>query len=315
MYNSGHVLHRRSIDEQTTVFMMHRLLIATLIMLLVGACTSSGAPATPTPPRISKVLATVAISSTPDADQQAATRAAASPAPLPPTATINPTATPYVGVFIGQAERNTGFTLIERPLLGDDPQEPGGAPTADAAICGIPIEAAYVDVWRTNTPVRRRMGCPIQSGFGFFGETQIFESGVMYSQPDTGAVWALLPDEPRGDYFYVENPEERSTIGLDAPRGLIVPGDVFGDTWAGIDGLREQMGFAQTEPQEIALGVQRFENGTFLLDATSEQVFALLVDGTAYGPYLAPEDAQPGGQLAISAEDTPEITPEVSATP
>ena len=50
-------------------------------------------------------------------------------------------------------------------------------------------------------------------------------------------------------------------------------------------------------------------------NSRAEQVFALVVDGTAYGPYLAPDNAQPGGQLAISSEATPEITPEVNATP
>jgi len=264
------------------------------LMLFLAACdTLSGAAnnATATPPAIAKVLATVFISPTPNPEQAAATRQASSPTPLPPTLTIIPSETPYIGIYVGDAPRDEGFAVITEPLFGDDvPVDP----TANPEVCSIPIDSPYVTAWGTNSIVNRRLGCPIQVGFGFFGEAQLFDTGVMYHRPETGEIWAVLADPGRSEFFYLENPGEASTTGIEVPLGQQLPRGIFASMWLGVQNLRNRMGFPQTEVQEVAMGLQRFENGTFLLDATSEQLYALIVDGTVYGPFLAPSGVQPG---------------------
>jgi hypothetical protein len=154
------------------------------------------------------------------------------------------------------------------------------------------------------------LGCPIQGGFGFFGQVQLFENGLMYYYPELNALWAIVPERDnisatvlsRGRFDYLENPPENSTIGMQAPIGLLLPGDVFGDMWLGVEGLRNKMGYAQTEAQEISMGLQRFENGTFLLDGSSGTVLAFVTDGTMLGPFLAPAAPSSTPTLAPTAQ-------------
>jgi hypothetical protein len=272
--------------------MKPNLLILFTFLLLVftlTACTGEASP-TPTPQAISMALATVYISPTPNEEEAAATRAVVTVTSVPPTATVIPTETPYVGIFIGEAEVEESFREILTPLFA--PQEVGGAPTANAKRCiANPIDAPYLTAWRTNETVNQRMGCPIQGGFGIFGENQIFENGIMYFYPEQNAVWAIrVPSGTnRGEYDYLENAPEGSTIGLQAPAGLLLPGGAFGNMWLAVEGLRAEMGFARTEAETVPMGLQRFENGTFLLDASAGQVYALIVDRTVLGPFLASE--------------------------
>lgn len=280
-----------------------------LVLLLVG-CTGTAPAATPTAQAVVKMLATVEISATPNADEQAATRAASSPTPLPPTATIIPSETPYIGIFIGEAEQPEGFAVIDAPFFGDT--SIAAQPTANANVCNIPIDAAFVPIWQETAVVRRRLGCPIQQGFGFFGSLQVFESGVMYFYPDFNAVWAILrstqPQSPaEGRFEYLENPPQGSLTGVPTNPPLLLPDGVFADMWIAVPDLRSDIGYAISEVGEASMGLQRFDNGTFLYDATSEQVYALVIDGTVLGPYLPPQNAEPG--------TAPEITPEPFSTP
>lgn len=267
----------------------------TLILILcLTACDAFNTPSpTPTDTVIVKVLATAYISPTPNPEQDAATRAASSPTPLPPTATVIPTETPYVGIFIGEADTGDSFVQFTEPLFGVDVVS---EPTANASVCANPIDTPFLPAWRNNPLVNRRMGCPIQGGFGVFGQVQLFENGIMYFYPDINAVWAVtvardditFSSLAHGQFDYLENPPENSTIGMQAPPGLLLPGGAFGSMWLGVEGLRAEMGYAQTEAQEIPLGLQRFENGTFLHDGSSGTVLAFITDGTMLGPFLAP---------------------------
>ena len=260
-----------------------------LILIIMTACTGQSS-VTPTAVSISKLIATVEISSTANAEEAAATRSAISPTPVPPTATVNPTETPYVGIFIGEAQQQEMMVNFTAPIFG--PRVELGQPTANAQRClSVAIDSPYLTAWRSNSSVSQRMGCPIQGGFGFFGEVQVFETGVMYHYPELEAIWAIrsLQSGTSGTFDYLENPSDVSTIGIQPPSGLIVPGDIFGNIWITVEGLRGEMGFARTEAQEVPLGLQRFDNGTFLLDSIAGQVYALVVDGTVLGPFLTSE--------------------------
>lgn len=285
--------------------------LALLMILLLTACDALNSPSpTPTPPDIVKLLATAYISPTPNPEQEAATRAASSPTPLRPTATIIPTETPYIGIFIGEADTGQGFVQFTEPLFASNQST---EPTANASVCATPIDRPYLPAWRNNALVHQRLGCPIQGGFGFFGQVQLFENGIMYYYPDLNAIWAIVPERhdiaatilSRGHFDYLENPPENSTIGMQPPVGFLLPGDVFGDMWLGVEGLRDEMGYAQTDAQEISMGLQRFENGTFLLDGSSGTVLAFVIDGTMLGPFLAP----------AAPSSTPTPAPTVAAQP
>ena len=289
-------------------------LCSLLMLLLLAACAppQQAMPAT-NPPAV-KVLATAVVSPTPNAEQAQATRLASSPTPAPPSPSPIPTETPYVGLFLGRANREGGLPMLSESFFQPD-QAFSALPTANAARCGIPIEFSYIAAWRNNNRVSDRMGCPIQQGFGFFGEAQVFEEGIMYRRPETRDTWAIVSRGQLGQYWYLEAPPTLSTVGLPVPQGFTLPGGDFGSLWMAVDVLREQIGYAQTAPQEVAMGLQRFDGGSFLLDASAGQVFALLVDGTVYGPFSAPDQAPAPIITPIILPDAPDGDADPEAPP
>lgn len=294
--------------------MIHHLLKTLTLAFLIGGimagCAGNTAPpATATPVIISKFLATAYVSPTPNSEQIAATRAAQSPTPVPVLPSATPTPTPYVGVFMGRASREEGFAVIDAPFFEDEVSaQPAGTAVVDSADCQTPLEPDYERIWQENRRVSENLGCPIQEGFGFFGEVVFFQNGAIYYNPETRELWALLTEE----YRFQEAPESVSTAGIQPPAGFFVPSGDFGSMWAGVEGLQDTLGFAQnSEPQRVALNIQRMESGSFLLDATSGQVFALDVDGTLFGPFeaLPVEDLLPLLPTPLTIEPVLPVTP------
>ena len=292
----------------TRIILSH-LFLGMLVFSMVGCDSITGTQPTQAEPLVvaDRPLATVYISPTANAEQVRATRLASSPTPTPATPSPTSRPTEYVGVFIGEAEPLQGaivdpdvFASISTPL----------APTVAPAECTTAIDPAYATIWATDSLISQRMGCPIQLAIGFTGEVQVFTNGVMYQRDDTGELWVMLPDNRRGLYLYFETQPDVSTAGITPPQGFIVPSGDFGSVWMSQDGLRDEIGFAQTPPLNINMGHQRFSGGTFFLDNTSGQIFALVADGTLYGPFLA--GFAPAGDINADPEatDDPESTTE-----
>ena len=256
------------------------------LAIFLAACQTS-TPTTPTvtsPPVIVKQLATLAPTSTLNAAEIQATQAAieAMPTQLPPT-TI-PTETPYVGVFIGEAE----VDLLNPPII------PSPLPVAQATpvtleTCSdeITTDAVFGTNWTAEARLLGDLGCPIQVSFGFTGTIQVMENGVMYHRTDTGEVWAIAPGTltTNGEYWYVAEAAPVVPQGIVPPPGMFLPEGVIGAVWLTTIEARGILGFAVTREQEASINLQRFEGGTLFLDVNAGQVFVLLVNGTAFGPY------------------------------
>lgn len=311
MYGIGYnsMSNRQHLFIPTWITLAH-LLLGFVIFLLVGCDTLQGAQATQVESVsiASRPLATVHISPTPNAEQVRATSLASSPTPTPVLPSATPRPTDYVGVFIGEAEPLQGaivdpevFASISTPI----------PPTIAPAECTTAVDPAYATIWGTDSLISQRLGCPIQLGIGFQGQVQVFANGIMYRREDTEEVWAMLPDNPSGEYLYFETAPDVSTAGVNPPAGFIVPSGDIGGVWFTND-LQEDIGFAQTPPLDIQMGWQRFSGGTFFLDSTSGQIFALLADGTLYGPFLAGLST---GDPVVPAEVTedPDFTPEAES--
>lgn len=258
-----------------------RLFCVTLSVILLTACQTTSPPTQEAPVVAIKQLVTVEIPSTLSPSERLATRAAnASPTPPPPTPT--PTETPYVGVFLGEALPEAGGA----PVVALLPTTPVDEVADGVPRCFIPVDPAFGEGWKTNPTVTRNMGCPIQERFGFAGNVQVFERGVMYRRTETNEVWAVRPGSiEAGKYWYVGQPPTISASGLVAPEGLRIPTDTFGAVWLSTPEVSEALGFATTPEQVADLNVQRYDGGTLFLDVTVGQVFVLLVNGDAYGPY------------------------------
>jgi hypothetical protein len=152
--------------------------------------------------------------------------------------------------------------------------------------CTIPPNDVFGAAWQQNDSVVRRLGCPIQIMFGFDGTVQIFERGVMYWRKDTSAIWAIVPGGAgAGKFWFVAQPPNLTTSEFTAPDGLRVPSGGFGGVWKGVPGVRDALGFAQTDEQSVKMAMQLFDGGSLLLDSNAGQVFALMVNGDAFGPY------------------------------
>ena len=285
------------------------LILGMVIFLLVGCDTVQGTQAAQVESVsiASRPLATVYISPTPNAEQVRATSLASSPTPTPVLPSQTPRPTEYVGIFIGEAEPLQGalidpdaFASISTPI----------PPTIAPADCTTTVDGAYATIWSTDALISQRLGCPIQLAIGFEGQVQVFTNGIMYRRNDTEEIWAMVPDNPSGEYIYYETAPDISTAGVTPPDGFIVPSGDFGGVWFSQPDLQESMGFAQTPPLNVNLGWQRFSGGTFFLDSTSGQIFALMPDGTLYGPFLAGLDAN---RIAPELTEDPNFTPDAPA--
>lgn len=253
-------------------------------LLLVSACSTSNqpqeAPTLASAARINqpKRLATVFISPTPNEAEQQATRLAASPTPITDfTPTPAPTATVYVGVFLGDSQ--AGAPVVD---IGE---VAGAPPTITPIFDRCPVEPAtetFGTGWQ-GTDVASELGCAIEGAIPFRGVTQTFERGVMIARPE-GAVWALTIAAP-GRYWTLERLPEIETDSIEAPPGLLPPAAPFVLLWQGVDGVQGALGFAQFQAVETNIVTQRFEGGTLLYDEDSGQVFALMLDNEVYGPY------------------------------
>jgi len=255
-----------------------------VLMLVMGlaACSSGDSPPTDAPAVALKVLVTVEIPPTLSVAEQLATQQAAATAPPPPP-TATPTPTPYIGVFIGEADPAQGGV----PLL---PQAVTAQPTENAGLCSVATDPAFGEVWQRDPSVVRQMGCAIQERFGFDGKVQVFERGVMYQRNSTNEVWAVSPGRISGGRYWYTNqiPTAGGGIGFGLPapqEGQRIPADVFGAVWSTNPPIQEAIGYGITPEQTADLNIQRFDGGTLLLDVTVGQVFVLLVNGDAYGPF------------------------------
>jgi len=260
-----------------------RSALALVLILMLAACgTSPGGP-TPTPETISiarpKRLATVELSPTPDAAERQATRFAASATPdALARVTPSPTPTAYIGVFLGNSAASV-------PVI-DDPAAVLAAPTITPVPtrCLLPPDTETLgDRWQTNPVVVRGLGCAIEGLTPFFGEAQVFENGAIYTR-DNGQAWAILPGDP-GRFWFVEAAPEVESTDVEPSPGLLVPDGAIGALWRSRPDIQQGLGFAVLSAAPVGLGFQRFEGGTLFYDGEGGQVFALLIDGAAYGPY------------------------------
>jgi hypothetical protein len=259
-----------------------RLCGSILLAFVFAACTSApSVPPTLTPPAIlPKRLATVYISPTPDDLARQATLAANPPTATMPPATLTPTPTAYIGVFLGEAE-----TLDEGPLLGIQPVE--ALPTAVVPATAVPSCPAPADVvfgtrWAEDSLLSSTLGCPIEGVSAISGTLQIFERGVMYFRTG-GEVWAIGTSARQ--WWYVPSAPPINPADIPVPEGVLPPASVFGAVWRGIPGVQDALGYARTAEQATPLSTQKFQNGQLLADGISGQVFVLLADGRAFGPY------------------------------
>ncbi|MEZ4672010.1 MAG: hypothetical protein R3E39_29240 [Anaerolineae bacterium] len=258
------------------------LVIASSV-LFSAACTpdSSTRPPTLTPPAVMpKVLATVYISPTPRAEEQQATLNA-----NPPTATpfTQPTTAPtaYVGVFLGEADTSADGPIINPGQL--NPPTPFIPVTATVSFtCPAQADVLFGDRWSADEATKVALGCPIEGVGSVTGSLQIFERGVMYYSP-SGEIWAIAPAAQRFWYAVSAPPVPPGEIPV--PEGLSAPSQGFGAVWRGLAGVQDSLGFARSPEQGTKLSTQKFQNGLLLADGGSGQVFVLLSDGRALGPY------------------------------
>lgn len=288
----------QSIHASSSTWRRRRAILIVLylaVLLLLAACAETDQPMTADQPEVPQIsdappttvaivrsIATVDLPPTLSRVDKLATRQAIpqTPTAAPPTAI--PTETPYVGVFLGPAQQDVSLPRIEtEPTMPSEPTL-----TGDAAACEIQIDPVFGTAWQQNPSVARRVGCALQQRFGFGADVQVFEDGVMYRRQDSGEVWAIHPDQVRaGRFWYTNLPLIPAPVALMPPEGLRPPSDIFLGLWTSDPLLQQTLGFART-PQQIAdLNIQRIEGGTLILDVTITQVFLLLDNGDAFGPY------------------------------
>ena len=259
-----------------------RLLLLVIMLLSVG-CTNNGVSvATFTPPAVQpKLLATVYLSPTPNAEQQQALAAANPPTATPaviPTATV----TPYVGVFLGEVDSGSDGGAVIAPALLAGATSNIPVTLALGPACPAQADVAFGTRWSENVDISMALGCPIEGAGNVVGTLQIFERGVMYFSP-SGEIWAIAPAQSH--FWYAVNAPPVQQGDIVVPEGMLAPSQGFGAVWRGLPGVQAALGFARSPEQGTKMVTQKFQNGLLLADGGSGQTFVLLSDGRAMGPY------------------------------
>ncbi len=257
-------------------------------MVLTG-CDSGGsaadAPTTPTEVARVRLLATVGPTETPDVTATTPPRPTSTPRP-----TIEASPTAYIGQFLGEAAPDNPLDSGDLPPIVLNPEID---PALNPLNCEILPDEVFGVNWTNEPRAFNGLRCPIQVSFGFDALQQFFESGVMYAREETSEVWAVNPGGLAviGQHWSLTQPPINeqaivaATLGVEVPEGLALPEGILLGVWSSVPEARAALGFATTSLQAAPVNLQRFEGGTLLLDVEVGQVFVLLVDGTAYGPF------------------------------
>jgi hypothetical protein len=264
-----------------------RLCAFALTLFLIAACDAFSSTPTPTdiaPTVISKFIATVHISPTPNDAEQQATQFAQRSTPTAIPITLTPSPTIYIGVFLGEAEELDDGPIPTPALLQRPTDE---TPTFNEVLATCPREPdeMFGTLWLTDENATETIGCPASDVIEYAGSTQIFERGVMYFNPD-GVVYVVSAES--GQFWIVNQIPAVEADEISAPEGLRVPTFGFGAVWRSVPGIRETLGFARTDEQTTTFAVQPMQGGILLLDDNAGQVFVLMgnsANGTVYGPF------------------------------
>lgn len=287
--NTRRIVKDNPQQHHTAAETIFATLCAMLLIFTLTACGGS-ASATPTASIVNlsaqvKPLATVYMSPTPNAQEQQATQLAIRPSATRQAIAPTPTATAYVGVFLGEADQSIE-SVLDAPLPPPTPTLPAELVTPSPAPCPFETDPVFGTNWRADVRVEQVLGCAVEAPVQFLGNVQIFERGVMYWRGDTNEIWALAQSPLGvGQYWYVPSAGQVDNVDIPAPEGLIVPVRGFGDVWRNVPGIRDALGFARTQEQPATLHTQRFSGGRLILDTTAGQVWALYNSGEVLGPY------------------------------
>jgi len=274
------------INQYSRILNITRGIIPIILLVFVTiltACETIYVPPqtapTLTSPPIIRQLATPAPTNTLDAVAMVSTQQANAPTPIR-TATPTPTITPYVGVFLGEVVEELNIPNAADFVI------PATPINSIPLICGFEVDPVFGDEWEDSH--KNDLKCPIQERFGFNGRGQIFEGGAMYLRIETNEVWAISPGEGTfsGAYWYEGQPNPSVVPGaIVAPAGRFIPSGYLGSVWASLVPVQQALGLGLLPEGDAPVNVQRFDGGSLFLDVSAGQVFVLLLDGKAYGPY------------------------------
>lgn len=290
-------------------FRAHRRiwLSGVVALALLAGCAGEATP-NPDGPRLlgfdnlPKALATVEFSPTPSLpatlDVPTATYA-------PPTRT--PTATPYVGIFMGNLTPLAGTIAYipqgtRAPVVGPSGAI-GGAPVSvplQPPSTGAPLPIPIVPTVNANVPitpcaqppasefnsatnnpaVRARLGCPSAPATQITIVAQPFEKGLMFWR-DTREIFALSTSAVQSAqvdiYWRFQDTWNESLPALDPsivpPANLQQPVRGFGYVWRSNPVVRERLGWALAGEQPLQAVFQTFERG-WMLTGPNGAVFA-----------------------------------------
>lgn len=280
-------------------------------LLLLAACNSE-TDSQPTPAdtvlnnsSLPKIIVTVEIPSTvtPTLDGGATANVATASPTSSVRSTATATATPYVGVFIGQPTSvDPEGTIVVPPTLppiviiqpGSNPitntsgvipsvnvtTSPGGV--VSGGNCAIPVAEPFANAYTTN-PVLQNFGCPREAGFSTSLVFQPFEQGRMFWR-DTRQILILSNN---GTFWRVPD-NWNETIPADdpalvPPSGLLQPVRGFGFAWRSSPTYQNSLGWALTTEFPISSYWQDFDGGSLFI-GDNGLIFALPASDT--GQYV-----------------------------
>lgn len=254
------------------------------------AATATTRPNTPVPPTATRPAPTnTKVAPTATLPPPPTNTVAPSNTPVPePTATTQPTqapsATPTVSATPTRrsaASPTVTATATVQPRVTPGKVTPTVSPISD---CLLEPVRGFGAIWRGDSDVRERLGCPtVPEEPVRPAAQQHFQGGYMFWRGDTRVIYVFLQigrHDQYGTWFefkdtWVEG-EAVPTVEGGTPDGGYVPVRGFGKLWANNPELRQKLGYA-TEPEASVEAVwQPFVHGRALW--TSDRTIRLMYE-------------------------------------
>ncbi|HEX8221320.1 MAG TPA: zf-HC2 domain-containing protein [Chloroflexia bacterium] len=257
-----------------------------------SAATATMKPNTPVPPTATRPAPTnTRVAPTATTPPPPTNTVAPSNTPVQePTATSQPTQAPSAtpNVSATPTRRSAGsptvtatVTVTVQPRITPGKATPTVSPISD---CLLEPVRGFGAIWRGDSDVRERLGCPtVPEEPALPAAQQHFQGGYMFWRGDTRVIYVFLQTgrhDQYGTWFefkdtWVEG-EPVPTVEGGTPDGGYVPVRGFGKLWANNPELRQKLGYA-TEPEASVDAVwQPFEHGRALW--TSDRTIRLMYE-------------------------------------
>jgi len=179
-----------------------------------------------------------------------------------------------------QAVATATSTQPVAPTATQVPTSVPATPTPTLPACSITPILGFGEVWKTNTTVSTRLGCPVELETSTWSAEESFIGGYMFWRGDLRLIYALYSNGTWQSFVDTWNEGDLEWDGtIVPPSGYYQPVRGFGKIWREQPGVRDKLSWATNEERGFNGSWQAYQGG-LMLWSDDLGIFVLYNDGT-----------------------------------